>query len=46
MHDLFCVEVVSRVLQREPDSYDPNDVFRSDYTLNLTYLALILKTTT
>ena len=42
MRDMFCAEVVSHALQRELGSYDVDDIFRKEYTLNLTYLALNL----
>jgi starch phosphorylase len=40
--DLFCSELISRILQKEPGTYDKNNVFVSENTLNLTYLALNL----
>lgn len=40
--DLFGKHVLARVLQREQDGYDRADVFRRDYVLNMTYLALNL----
>jgi starch phosphorylase len=42
LKDVFCADLLAHVLQREPGSYDPADVFRREFTLNLTYLALNL----
>jgi len=42
MGDLFCSELVGRILQKEHGTYDVNNVFVQENTLNLTYLALNL----
>jgi starch phosphorylase len=39
---VFCAHVLGRILQHEPSTYDPTDIFRREYVLNLTYLALNL----
>ncbi|MEO6002656.1 MAG: alpha-glucan family phosphorylase [Opitutus sp.] len=42
VRDVFCTEVVDRILQREPGAVLPEDIFTQEYKLNLTYLALNL----
>lgn len=42
MPGVFCKEVLGQILQREPDSYQAADIFRPEYVLNLTHLALNL----
>ncbi len=42
IRDVFCAEVIGRVLQRDTNTPLPDDIFTKDYTLNLTYLALNL----
>jgi len=42
VRDVFCAELIDRILQREAGKPLPDDIFTQDHTLNLTYLALNL----